>query len=129
MRRKIIYDCRFSYLNDLFDFTIRVVCCNFLNLYGRYVINTVQVVFNNFLLIDATDRSKISSNQKRLFFAVSQNPLSVFANTSFKDVHTLTQNFFVVIQFACVLGPPYVFLKTQNERYYDLITKIKQKVQ
>ena len=32
---------------------------------------SVQVVFNNFLLIDATDRSKISSDQKRLFFAVS----------------------------------------------------------
>ena len=29
------------------------------------------VVFSNFLLIDATDRSMISSDQKRLFFAVS----------------------------------------------------------
>ena len=28
----------------------------------------VWVVFNNFLLIDATDRSKIGSDQKRLFF-------------------------------------------------------------
>ena len=27
----------------------------------------VKVVFNNFLLIDTTDRSKISSNQKRFF--------------------------------------------------------------
>ena len=31
---------------------------------------SVQVVFNNFLLIDATDRSEIGSNQKQLFFAV-----------------------------------------------------------
>ena len=44
----------------------------------------VWVVFNNFLLIDATDRSKISSDQKRLFFAVSLYPLSFFANTLFK---------------------------------------------
>ena len=31
-------------------------------------------VFNNFLLIDATDRSKISSDQKRLFIALSLTP-------------------------------------------------------
>ena len=31
--------------------------------------SSARVVFNNFLLIDATDRSKISSDQKRLFFA------------------------------------------------------------
>ena len=47
--------------------------------------SSVLDVFNNFLLIDPTDRSKISSDQKRLFFAVSPNPLSFFANTSFKD--------------------------------------------
>ena len=31
-------------------------------------------VFNNFLLIDATDRSKISSDQKRFFIALSLCP-------------------------------------------------------
>ena len=46
--------------------------------------SSVWVVFNNFLLIDATDRSKISSVQKRLFFAVSLYPLSFFADTPFK---------------------------------------------
>ena len=45
---------------------------------------TPHVAFNNFLLIDATDRSKISNDQKRLFFAVSLYPLSFFANTPFK---------------------------------------------
>ena len=45
----------------------------------------IQVVFNNFLLIGATDRSKISSDQKRLFFAVSLYPLLFFANTPFKS--------------------------------------------
>jgi len=42
------------------------------------------VVFTNFLLKDATDRSKISSDQKCLFFTVS---LSFFANTPFKVMH------------------------------------------
>ena len=45
--------------------------------------SSVWVVFNNFLLIDATDRSKISSDQKRLFIALSLYPLSFFANTPF----------------------------------------------
>ena len=40
-------------------------------------------VFNKFLLIDATDRSKISSDQKRFFIALSLYPLSFFANTPF----------------------------------------------
>ena len=46
--------------------------------------SSVQVVFNNFLLINATDRSKISSNQKRLSIAVSLYLLSFFTNTPFK---------------------------------------------
>ena len=40
--------------------------------------SSVWVVFNNFLLIDVTGRSKISSDQKRLFFALSLYPLSFF---------------------------------------------------
>ena len=44
--------------------------------------SSVGVVFNKFL-IDATDRSKISSNQKRLFFAVKIYPLLFFVNTLF----------------------------------------------
>ena len=38
----------------------------------------------NFLLINATDRSKIRSDQKRLFIAVSLYPVSFFANTPLK---------------------------------------------
>ena len=45
---------------------------------------SVWDVFNNFLLIDATDRSQISSNQKRFFIALSLYPLSFSANTPFK---------------------------------------------
>ena len=42
--------------------------------------------FNNFLCIDATDRSKISIDQKRFFIALSLYPLSFFANTPFNKV-------------------------------------------
>ena len=45
---------------------------------------SVWDVFNNFLLIDATDRSKISGDQKRFFIALCLYPLSFFANTPFK---------------------------------------------
>ena len=45
---------------------------------------SVWDVFNNFLLIDATDRSKISSDQKRFFIALILYPLSFFANIPFK---------------------------------------------
>ena len=45
---------------------------------------SVWDVFNNFLLTDATDRSKISSDQKRFFIALSLYPLTFFANTPFK---------------------------------------------
>ena len=37
----------------------------------RNLRSSVWDVFNNFLNIDATDRRKISSDQKRLFIAVS----------------------------------------------------------
>ena len=44
--------------------------------------------FNNFLFIDATDRSKISSDQKRFFIALILYLLSFFANTPFKRINT-----------------------------------------
>jgi len=45
---------------------------------------SVWDVFNKFLLIDATYRSKISSDQKRFFIAFSLYPLLFFTNTPFK---------------------------------------------
>ena len=45
--------------------------------------SSVWDVFNKFLLTDATDRSKNSSDQKRFFIALSLYPLSFFANTPF----------------------------------------------
>ena len=55
------------------------------------VSSSVFVVFNKFLLIDATARSKISSDQKRFFIALSLFPLSFFANTPFNNL-ALTLN-------------------------------------
>ena len=46
--------------------------------------SSVWDVFKNVHLIDATDRSKISSDQKRFFIELSLYPLSFFANTPFK---------------------------------------------
>ena len=42
-------------------------------------------VFNKFLLIDATDRSKISSDQKRFFIALSLYPLSFSRTLPLKE--------------------------------------------
>ena len=49
--------------------------------------STVLVVFNNFLLIDTTDKSQNSSDQKRFFIALILYPLSFFANTPFKGAN------------------------------------------
>ena len=54
--------------------------------------SSVWDVFINFLLIDATDRSKIRNNQKRFIIALSLYPLSFFANTPFKII-TISNNF------------------------------------
>ena len=45
----------------------------------------IGVRLKQFSPYDATDRSKIRSDQKCLFFAVSLYPLLFFANTPFKQ--------------------------------------------
>jgi len=87
MRRKIIDDFKFKNLNDLFDINLIFYHPSGMLQLSQFVWTlrySVQVVFNNFLVVDATDWSKISSDQKRLFFAVSLYPLSFFTNTPFK---------------------------------------------
>jgi len=49
------------------------------------LLSSVWVVFNNFLLVDASDRIKISSDQKRVFIAF-------LANTPFNTDLFLGQN-------------------------------------
>ena len=48
-------------------------------------LSSVWVVFNNFLLLDTTDRNKISSNHNRIFFDVSLYPLVFFVNSPFRN--------------------------------------------
>ena len=75
--------------NEIDLFTLRVECFIFLNLYGHYVFRC-ESFLKNFLLIDTTDRSNISSDQKCFFIALSlYPPPSFFANTPFKIRMTL----------------------------------------
>ena len=65
--------------------------------------SSAWVVFNNFLLIDATGRSKISSNQKRLFFAVSLYPLFIFREHSrLKSYESRKILYFVIFSISIV---------------------------
>ena len=87
MRRKINDDYLLSYLNDLFLelnwFFYDPSWMWQLSEFSWTLCSSTWVVFNNFLHKDATDRSNISSDQKRLLFAVSQYPLLYFTNTPF----------------------------------------------
>ena len=70
MWRKIIDNCRLEYLNDFFE--IKLIFYGLSSMFFQLVFRfcySVWDVFNNFLLIDATDQSKISSDQKRFFIA------------------------------------------------------------
>ena len=86
---KIIEYYRLLYLNDLFE--IKLIFfkdpsrISQLSEFVWMIRSLVWVVFNNFLLLYATDRMKISSDQKRLFFAVSLFPLLFFASTPFNN--------------------------------------------
>ena len=65
--------------------------------------SSVWDVFINFLFIDATDRSKISGDQKRFFIALSLYPLSFFENTPFKWTFSyISTVFFVSLSSFCV---------------------------
>ena len=92
MWRKIIDDYRSYYLNDLFEIKLIFYSLSRMSQFSQFVCPlsySVWDVFNNFLLIDATDRSKISSDQMRFFIALSLYPLSFFANTPFKCILSL----------------------------------------
>ena len=94
--------------------------------------SSVYVVFNNFLLIETKHRSKISSDQKRLFCAESLYPLSFFANTPFKSgAHRIrkqsifkwkNKNFIFNIKF--VMGT--IVNRTYNSNYLEVDLKLRQ---
>ena len=80
--------------------------------------SSVWDVFINFLLIEATDRIKIRSDQKRLFFAVSLYPLSFFTNTPFNFPGvTENKNFHTVF-----LNPEHIYdLREICSSYFTLV--------
>ena len=84
----------FCNINDLFG--IKLICLRSeLNVASFWICMDAAFfgiwdVFNNFLLIDATDRSKIRIDQKRFFIAIIIYPLSFFSNTPFKQLYNGT---------------------------------------
>ena len=66
--------------------------------------SSVWDVFINFLLIDATDRSKIVSDQKRFFIALSLYPLSFFANTPFRNPFTIVMQDVLWLSYKLALS-------------------------
>ena len=71
-------------MNDLFEIKLILYGLSRMLKFSEFVWTPCYSVWDNFLLIHATDRSKMSSDQKRFFIALSQYPLSFFANTPFK---------------------------------------------
>ena len=97
-------------------FTLPVECCIFLNLYGHIRSS-----------VDATDRSKISSDQKRFFIALSIYPFH-FSRTlplkweisDFFLQNFLKKTFLVGTQWNLHLKPSYTSIKN-----WYLITLLK----
>ena len=72
-----------NFSGDQKSFSCWVVCLFVKLLVSLFLVfKGVMLFFLN--LIDATDRSKISSDKKRFFIALSLYSLSFFANTPFK---------------------------------------------
>ena len=81
LRRKIIDVYFFWYLNALALNWFFYDPCWMLQL-SEFVWTLRSSAWGVFNLLDATDRSKISRDQKRLFFAVSLYPLFIFREHS-----------------------------------------------
>ena len=88
-------------------FTIRVECCNF-------------------LLRDATDRSKNSSDQKRLYFTVNLYPLSFFKKNPFNYKYERHN----VVEKGILRNKKVIQLGTQNwiEKNITILSKLKKYV-
>ena len=85
MWRKIIDDYMLYCLNDFFEIKLIFYGLSRMLQFSQFVwalSYSVVVVFNNFLLIDATDRSKISSAQKRFFYRIKPIPPFIFREHS-----------------------------------------------
>ena len=114
------------------DFNISIICLILnwfvydpswmlhLSEFVRTLRSSVLVVFNNFLLIDATARSKISSDQKRFFSALSLYPLSFFANTPFNFT---SLSFFVALNTYIWNSFSFCFLEVTGKIFIYLFER------
>ena len=112
---KIIDDYRLYYLNDLFEIKLIFYGLSRMLQFSQFVwplSYSVWDVFNNFLLKDATDRSKISSDQKRFFIALIHTP--------FHFSRTLHLSFpFLLNDFSEIFKLHNFFLKLINSKIFQ----------
>ena len=90
---------------------------------------SVWDAFNNFLLIDATDRSKISGDQKRFFIALRLYPLSFFANTPFNMHIKIIKREYIPLsnhQIECLIhkGTLNLYLSSNEEDIVVFLSKM-----
>ena len=83
MWRKIIDDYRLYCLNDLFEIKWIFYSLSRMLQFSEFALSYwVLDGFNKFLLIDATNRSKISSDKKALFYRIKPIPSFIFREHS-----------------------------------------------
>ena len=83
MWRKIIDDYRLYCLNDLFEIKWIFYSLSRMLQFSEFALSYwVLDGFNKFLLIDATNRSKISSDKKALFYRIKPIPPFIFREHS-----------------------------------------------
>ena len=85
----------------------------------------VLVVFNNFLLIDATHRSKIRSDQKRFFYRINPIPPFIFREHSLSSPLNLK----VVFLFYSCMGLPLLEILTSlflNKMTFKIFIYLRQ---
>ena len=129
MRRKIIYYYKLRYLNDVLEINLFFLWSES-NIAAYEFVWTLRslvwFVFNNFLLIDATNKSKISSDQHRTFFVVRLYQLSFFGSTLFnlkiiENVYTRTDK---NIQKTIKIVQPFLHGSNGPEQIYLIPTSI-----
>ena len=122
MRRKIIDDYRIQCLNYLFDINFIFYDPSRMFQLPQFVWtlrSSVWDVFNNFLHVDATDRSKITSDQKRLFIAVSICPLSFLANTPFNLINNMED----IVVFLHIRKGLFIYFKMKKFKIRPTVPK------
>ena len=104
----------------IYDLSRKLQLCKFV---WTPVCSSVWVVFNNFLLKDLTDRSKIRSKHYRIFVDVSLYHLSLFANTLFKESNLHIKLFVLFSWLYMLVKLIFTFKYSQANLFLVQITK------